>query len=117
MRTVGTSINYAFFAGHNTLRAAAGLAGPDSGEDAQRVMERLVAESMEAGALGMSTGLEFDPGRQAPEAEIVRMARVVGRHGGMYVSHIRNRSSELPARWTSSSATRRPPACAARCHT
>jgi N-acyl-D-amino-acid deacylase len=97
VRSTGTSINYAFFAGHNTLRAAAGLAGPDSGEDAQRVMEGLVAESMEAGALGMSTGLEFDPGRQAPEAEIARMARVVGRHGGMYVSHIRNRSSELSA--------------------
>ena len=96
VRTVGSSINYAFFAGHNTLRAAAGLAGPESGEDAQRVMERLVAESMESGALGMSTGLEFDPGRQAPEAEIARMARVVGGHGGMYVSHIRNRSSELP---------------------
>lgn len=95
VRTVGSSINYGFLAGHNTLRAAAGLAGADSGEDAQRVMEGLVDEAMASGALGMSTGLEFDPGRQAPETEIARMARVVGRHGGLYASHIRNRSFAL----------------------
>src|SRR5262249_14128816 len=80
---------------HNTLRAAAGLTGPESGEDAQRAMEAMLAESMEAGAIGMSTGLEFDPGRQAPEVEIARMARVVGRAGGIYASHIRNRSNAL----------------------
>jgi len=95
VRTLGSSINYAFLLGHNTLRAAAGLAGPDSGEHAQRAMERMVDEAMEAGAIGMSTGLEFDPGRSAPEAEIARMARVVGRHRGIYASHIRNRSFAL----------------------
>jgi len=58
-------------------------------------MERLTAEAMEAGAIGMSTGLEFDPGRSAPEAEIARMARVVGQYGGIYASHIRNRSYAL----------------------
>lgn len=95
VRTVGSSINYAFFVGHNTLRAAAGLSGAASGEEALRTMEALVAEAMEAGAIGMSTGLEFDPGRLAPEAEIARMARVVGRYGGLYASHIRDRSAAL----------------------
>lgn len=95
VRAIGSSINYAFLVGHNTLRAAAGLATPDSSDDAQQIMERLTAEAMEAGAIGMSTGLEFDPGRSAPEAEIARMARVVGRHGGIYASHIRNRSFAL----------------------
>ena len=56
-------------------------------------MERLVAESMESGALGMSTGLEFDPGRQAPETRSRAWRGSCGRHGGMYVSHIRNRCS------------------------
>ena len=95
VRTAGSSINYAFLVGHNTLRAAAGLAGRRAARTPSGAMERLVAEAMESGAIGMSTGLEFDPGRQAPEAEIARMARVVGRHGGMYASHIRNRSDAL----------------------
>src|SRR5579871_1515801 len=58
-------------------------------------MEVYVAEAMHAGALGLSTGLEFNPGREAPTAEIVRLNRVVGRYGGHYTSHVRNRDSSL----------------------
>lgn len=53
-------------------------------------MERAIHEAMEAGALGLSTGLEFEPGRSATTDEIVRLAAVAGRHGGYYASHIRN---------------------------
>ena len=45
-------------------------------------MEGYVAEAMDAGALGLSTGLEFKPGRDAPTDEIVRLNKVVGRYGG-----------------------------------
>ena len=41
-------------------------------------MEGYVAEAMHAGALGLSTGLEFKPGREAPTDEIVRLNKVVG---------------------------------------
>ena len=58
-------------------------------------MEGYVAEAMHAGALGLSTGLEFKPGREAPTDEIVRLNRVVGRYGGHYTSHMRNRDSSL----------------------
>ena len=58
-------------------------------------MEGFVAEAMHAGALGLSTGLEFKPGREAPTDEIVRLNKVVGRYGGYYTSHIRNRDAEL----------------------
>ena len=61
-------------------------------------MEGYVEEAMEAGALGMSTGLEFREGRLATSEEIVRLATIVGRHGGLYASHIRNRDAAiLPA--------------------
>ena len=58
-------------------------------------MEGYVAEAMHAGALGLSTGLEFKPGREAPTDEIVRLNRVAGRYGGHYTSHMRNRDADL----------------------
>ena len=58
-------------------------------------MQRLVREAMEAGALGLSTGLEFEPGRLATMEEIVDLASVAGEYGGYYTSHIRNRDAAL----------------------
>jgi N-acyl-D-amino-acid deacylase len=60
-------------------------------------MQAMVREAMEAGALGLSTGLEFDPGRLASMEEIVELARVAGQSRGYYTSHIRNRDSGLQA--------------------
>jgi N-acyl-D-amino-acid deacylase len=45
-RTIGSSINYAWLVGHNSLRAAVGLVGADASEDQLRSMERLIAESV-----------------------------------------------------------------------
>ena len=58
-------------------------------------MEDFVREAMHAGALGLSTGLEFNPGRMAPTDELVRLNKVVGEYDGYYTSHIRNRDSQL----------------------
>jgi N-acyl-D-amino-acid deacylase len=93
----GHSQNLAWFVGHNTVRYAAGVFGPEADEDQLGLMESYVGEAMDAGALGLSTGLEFKPGRAAPTAEIVRLNRVVGREGGYYTSHVRNRDSALQA--------------------
>lgn len=91
----GHSQNLAWFVGHNTVRYAAGVFGPAATEAELRAMEGYVAEAMDAGALGLSTGLEFNPGRAAPTEEIVRLNRVVGRYGGSYTSHVRNRDAHL----------------------
>ncbi|MBI2942267.1 MAG: amidohydrolase family protein [Chloroflexi bacterium] len=91
----GFSCNLAWFVGHNAVRAAAGVVGPHATVDQLRAMEGYVREAMEAGALGLSTGLEFEPGRMAPTEEIVRLARVAGEYGGHYASHIRNRDASL----------------------
>ena len=95
IRRMGTSINLGYFVGHNALRNAVELSGPKASEDQLRSMEKMVEEAMEAGALGMSTGLEFEPGRQAPTEEVIRLAKVVGRYDGYYASHIRNRDAHL----------------------
>ena len=91
----GHAQNLAWFVGHNTVRYAAGVFTAVATERELRTMENLVREAMQAGALGLSTGLEFNPGRLAPTAELVRLNRVVGEYDGYYASHVRNRDSRL----------------------
>lgn len=91
----GTAQNLAWFVGHSTVRAAADVWTDSPGDDELRVMERLVSEAMDSGALGLSTGLEYGHGRFASTAEVERLVRIAGRHGGWYASHIRNRDARL----------------------
>lgn len=93
----GTSCNLAFFVGHNALRAAAGVVGAAVSEAQYEQMEDYLREALAAGALGLSTGLEFEPGRLATTEEILRLAGVAAAYGGMYASHIRNRDAALAA--------------------
>jgi predicted amidohydrolase YtcJ len=58
-------------------------------------MRALVERGMKAGAWGVSTGLIYLPGRYADTAEIIALAKVVARHGGIYASHIRNEEDRL----------------------
>jgi N-acyl-D-amino-acid deacylase len=59
-------------------------------DDELDAMRRLVAEAVDAGAIGMSTGLIYPPGMHAETDEIIELARVAGEHGGLYASHIRD---------------------------
>jgi len=95
LEQMGMSDNLAWLVGHNTLRAVAGVSGSRCREDQFQVMESALREAMEAGALGLSTGLEFEPGRSATTEEITRLAKVAGEYGGFYASHIRNRDAHL----------------------
>ncbi len=53
-------------------------------------MEALVDEASAEGAIGLSSGLEYEVGSYASTAELVALARVAARHGGFYISHIRD---------------------------
>ena len=57
-------------------------------------MKRLLEESLEAGAFGLSSGLEYAPERACPEAEIAELCRVVAGAGGFYATHTRNHPGE-----------------------
>lgn len=86
------SVNVASFAGHGTIRSRV------MGEDFRRrataqelaAMQELLAGELEAGALGLSSGLEYDPGSYSAPAELVDLARVAAAHGGRYISHLRS---------------------------
>ena len=66
---------------------------PRSGEMAK--FEELVESGMKAGAWGMSTGLEYAPGAYSTTDELVRIVRIVARHGGLYASHMRSEGRGL----------------------
>jgi N-acyl-D-amino-acid deacylase len=86
------AVNVASYSGHGTLREKA------LGKDFRRAaterevaeMSRLLERDLAAGALGLSTGLEYDPGIYSTRAELVALARVAARYGGRYISHIRS---------------------------
>jgi N-acyl-D-amino-acid deacylase len=86
------AINVASYTGHGLLRERV------MGADYKRVatsaevaaMQKLLAADMAAGSLGLSTGLEYDPGIYSAHDEVVALARTAAAGGGRYISHMRN---------------------------
>ena len=90
LKQQGISINVALQIGHGSLRAAVmgyEARAPTPGE--MREMKSLVAEAMEAGCLGMSTGLGYSPGMFAETDEIIELCRTVAKYRGIYSTHTR----------------------------
>lgn len=97
-RTQGAAVNTSALVPHGAVRnAVMGLErrAPTSVELAD--MTQIIDEAMSAGALGVSTGLEYHPGCFAELEELVAIATAAGRRGGVYVSHIRNRGDRFGA--------------------
>lgn len=92
----GSGINRGSLVGHSNVRIAVlGEADRPPTEAELAAMRRHVAEAMDAGAFGMSTGLIYTPGMYAPPWEIGALAEEVARRGGFYASHIRNESGAV----------------------
>jgi N-acyl-D-amino-acid deacylase len=92
----GVSVNQAMLAGHGVLRMGiTGMEDRPMSADELRDAVRNLQQAMDEGAWGLSTGLEYTPGNYAPTDEIVALARVVARRGGLYASHIRNEERAL----------------------
>lgn len=86
----GISINTVLQIGHGTLRAS--VMGYEARAPTAREMEQmksLVADAMEAGCFGMSTGLGYSPGMFAETSEVIELCKVVARYGGIYSTHTR----------------------------
>ncbi|MCP4003993.1 MAG: D-aminoacylase [bacterium] len=90
------SVNIGALVGHGTLRAAVmgGEAREPSGDELD-AMKGLLDEGLAAGALGLSTGLIYEPGRHAKTDEIVELARELSQCGGLYTTHMRNEGPGL----------------------
>ncbi|MFZ5917705.1 MAG: N-acyl-D-amino-acid deacylase family protein [Chloroflexota bacterium] len=96
LRRQGTSVNLVPMVGHGAIRGAGmGLAerAPTPAELA--AMKRLVAQAMDEGAWGLSTGLIYAPSVYATTDEIVALSRVAAERGGFYFSHIRGEEATL----------------------
>jgi N-acyl-D-amino-acid deacylase len=93
---LGTAVNVVPLVGHSMVRGAVlGLDDLQPTTEQQAQMERLVAETMEQGARGLSTGLYYAPGFYARTEEVIGLARVAARCGGIYATHIRSESDRL----------------------
>ncbi len=92
----GISLNFGVLVGHNTIREEImAMKMPDPTAEEMEKMKALVDEEMKAGALGFSTGLAYLPGAYSKTAEIVELASVAARYGGIYASHIRDQGKKI----------------------
>jgi dihydroorotase/N-acyl-D-amino-acid deacylase len=91
-----TSVNIGSFVGQGTIRGEVIGEGDRAATaaDIER-MTQLVEQGMRDGAFGLSSGLFYVPGSFATTAEVTALARVAGRHGGIYISHIREEASKV----------------------
>ena len=90
----GVGTNVAFHVGHNDVRETVmGLENRAPTADELERMREIVAEQMQAGALGLSTGLYYTPGSYAQTDEVIELAKVAASYDGIYDSHMRDESS------------------------
>jgi N-acyl-D-amino-acid deacylase len=90
------SVNIGSFIGQGSIRAAV-IGEADrraTAEEIQR-MRALVEQGMKDGAFGMTTGLFYVPGTFTPTEEVIELARVAGRFGGIHTSHQRDDASRV----------------------
>jgi N-acyl-D-amino-acid deacylase len=95
-RASPSTVNVAVLVGHATLRRQV------MGDDFRRAatpaeiarMETLADQEMRSGAIGLSSGLEYEVGSYASTEEVVSLARVAAKHRGFYISHIRDEADK-----------------------
>jgi len=92
----GAGTNVILLVPHGSVRAKAMGSDnrPPTASELER-MQALVERGMREGAWGISTGLIYPPGMFAQADELVALAKVVARHDGLCVSHIRNEADGL----------------------
>ncbi|MDA0990099.1 MAG: D-aminoacylase [Verrucomicrobia bacterium] len=96
LETARPAPNVVLLIGHNTLRAGAvGYEDRHATADELALMQHRLAEALDEGGAGLSTGLVYAPGLFAPREEIVKLADVVAARGKIYTSHMRSEGSRL----------------------
>ncbi len=101
LERVRPAINFATSVGHGTVRRL--VMGDDfkraATESELATMRALVDRAMKDGAVGLSSGLEYDPGFYATVDELVALASALKPYGGFYSSHVRDEENEYVAAW------------------
>lgn len=99
------ALNVAAFVGHGAIKTAVADRGLSASGEALAEMVALAEAAFDEGAIGLSTGLEYWPGNEAPFEELVAMARVSARRSGLYATHVRNRDIACAAAFDEAIAT------------
>ena len=96
LRARPAATNCALLVGHTTLRVAIvdDLQRPASRAEIAR-MRALVEEALDAGAIGVSTGLFYEPAIAAPTEEVIETCRPLEPHGGIYCTHMRDEEAGI----------------------
>ncbi|MGH7864784.1 MAG: N-acyl-D-amino-acid deacylase family protein, partial [Candidatus Binataceae bacterium] len=91
------SLNVAVLVGHGTIRLAAmqGIHQREPSAAEIDLMRGWLKDAINAGAVGLSTGLVYEPGRYAKIEEIIEVARAMSGSSALYASHMRNEAAEL----------------------
>ena len=90
------SPNWAVFVGQGTIRTnVVGRANREATPAEIEKMKLMVAQAMEEGALGLSTGLFYVPGSFTRMEEVIELAKVAAQSRGIYISHVRDEAAGL----------------------
>ena len=90
------SVNLGSLVGHNAVRSKVMknvFRDPTAKEQIE--MEAVVEKAMKEGAMGLATGLIYIPGTYSKTPEVIGLAKVAARFGGVYASHIRNEEDKV----------------------
>ena len=94
LRSQGVGTNVGWFSGHGSAREAVmGLENRAPTDEEMDAMRAFVEADMQAGALGLSSGLFYQPDNYAETEEVIELAKVASRYDGVYDTHIRDESS------------------------
>ncbi len=93
-----TSVNIVPLLGLGAVRSAVGGYSNQelSGKELKEAKE-IIADAMEAGARGVSSGLIYPPSSYSNTAELISLAKVASAYGGLYATHLRNEGCDLVA--------------------
>ncbi|HEX7140674.1 MAG TPA: D-aminoacylase [Vicinamibacterales bacterium] len=87
----GIGVNVALYVPHGSIRREViGMADRDPTSAELDRMATLARRGMEAGGIGLSSGLYYAPGSYAKTEEVIALAKIAGEMGGVYESHIRD---------------------------
>lgn len=96
LRDAPPATNAALLVGHSTLRVATldALERPARPAEIER-MRALVHEALAAGAIGVSTGLYYEPAAAAPTEEVIEICRPLAEFGGLHCTHMRDEAEHV----------------------
>jgi dihydroorotase/N-acyl-D-amino-acid deacylase len=89
-------VNWAMFVGQGSIRQAVlGLDDREPTPEEIQKMRDITEQAMKDGAFGLSTGLFYVPGNFSKTEEVIELAKVAGRYGGMHISHMRDETKGI----------------------